>query len=270
MGAPHISEKDTLHEWVSEMTTRVKNEFDFKEWTSQFRNLVDADAHASRSWRTLTKAGVDPKQLSGLLAFACDFSGNPASKLIEQLRTDVLQEARNVLKLAVRLETDRESLVSFDSDLPEGLLEKMAEAANRLRASAKEARRLISKHKMNTTFFLAWLITSIQETVGSPRYREVSLLLECAYSAYGQEIPLIGEDSLRKTHVRFMKVNPFNRWVSPDGKRNLLHAAVLLYIVQLAESGSFLKSSKPSSASAESLMKGIEEMFGQQKDSFGS
>jgi hypothetical protein len=115
MNAPHVSGKATLHEWVSEITPGIKNEFDFKEWTSQFRNIVDADAHASRSWRTLTEAGVDPTQLSGLLAFACDFSGNPASMLIEQLRADVLQEARNVLKLAARLETDREALGSFDA-----------------------------------------------------------------------------------------------------------------------------------------------------------
>jgi hypothetical protein len=145
------------------MTTGIKDGFDLKEWTSRFRGLVDADAHASRSWRFLTEAGVDSEQLCGLLALACDFSGNPASKLIENLRSDLLREARNALKLAARLEADREALRGYGSDLPEGLIEILAEAVSRIRVCVTDARKLFSKHKMNTTFFLALLIASVQE-----------------------------------------------------------------------------------------------------------
>jgi hypothetical protein len=220
-------------------------DFDLKEWTARFRELVELDGHTRTGWQTLTGAGVDPQQLSSFLAFACDFDGSPASGLTEQVRMTALQEAKDASKLADRLQADCTELQEYRSELPDGLLEKLSEATDRLRTSAKELRVTFSKHKVNPNFFLALLINHVQERTGSPRYREISLLLECAHVAFGQGIPLISEESLRKTYSRFMKVNPFRNLVSPEGRRNMLFALFILFILQVIASGEFSKFTKP-------------------------
>jgi hypothetical protein len=234
------------------MTQEQEMDFDLKEWTARFREIVDLDGHARTGWQALTGAGVDPQQLSSLLAFACDFDGSPASRLIEQVRMVALQEAKDASKLADRLQADCTELQEYRSELPDGLLEKLSEATDRLRSSAKEVQGVFSKHKVNPNFFLVLLINHVREITGSPRYREISLLLECAHVAFRQDIPLISEESLRKTYGRFMKDNPFRNLVSPEGRRNMLFALFILFIVQVIASGDFSKFSKPAESADES------------------
>jgi hypothetical protein len=151
--------------------------------------------------------------------------------LIESLRSACLEEIQQGLKLAGRLEQDRKDLEAFKSDLPEALLEKIDEAAQRLRASANELREFVTRHKLNTNFFLAWLLDSVKESAGGPKYLEVSTLLQYAYAAYGQPMPIIGEEALRKTYTRFKKENPYAGLLTDDGKRNLLFGVVIWAIV---------------------------------------
>lgn len=224
------------------MTTDARNVFDMKKWPLSFRKLVEADAHAARSWRRLTEAGVDPYHLTWLLALSCEFSGNPASALIEDIRTEMLGQVRKALKLADRLETNVEELRDFVSELPEGLLGKMTEGTNQLRQSAHDARRLVSKHKLNTTFFFAWLITSIQESTGSPRFRDVVNLLAWAYVTYGQEMPDIGEEALRKTYSRFKKESPLKELIRPQARTKLLLMAAIFIVFTLLTSDTLSKS----------------------------
>src|ERR1700677_3485892 len=101
---------DSMGAWIQAMKRDKGDEFSFEDWTSRFRGFVDTDRHSSRSWKSLIEAGVDPYELSALLAFGCEFSGNPASELIEDFRSNALKQARDSLKLATRLDADREAL----------------------------------------------------------------------------------------------------------------------------------------------------------------
>jgi hypothetical protein len=162
--------------------------------------------------------------------------------LIELLRSWAIEDIQTCLKLAGRLEQDRKDLESFKSDLPEALLEKMDEAARQLRTSVSEVREFVTRHKLNTNFFLAWLLDSVKEATGTPKYREVSILLECAYAAFGQPMPFIGEEALRKTYTRYKKENPYAGLLTADGKRNLLWGVLILAVLLVITSDTFVES----------------------------
>ncbi len=252
------------------MATTPVPEFELKEWTARFHTIVDRDLHASRSWKSLRKAGVDADAIVTFFALACDVPECLGLRLLEELRSHTLRGARNALRLSARLKADGEALTSYRSDLPNGLLEQMAEGATRLENAALEARKMFSRHKMNTSFFLSWLISSIQEETGSPRYRDVAILLECAYTAYGREMPVISEEALRKTHTRFMKTNPFRGLLDSEARSNLLFAAVIFVVIQALESGKIPQASalsKDSHASMRrfSLLESMQE-FARKKD----
>jgi hypothetical protein len=170
--------------------------------------------------------------LSGLLRFACNSAGNPARKLIEGFRRESLAELRSALRLADRLEADREALLEHGREWPEGLIDGLAEAVERIRTEVKETKVLLAPRTLNPKMLQAWLITSIQEATGSPHYREVARLLDCAYLAHGEEPKDAGEDALRKAHSRFMRDNPLRGLVSPEGKRNVQWALLGLLMVQ--------------------------------------
>lgn len=255
------------------MTETHKANFDFEVWIERFRGIVKRDAHAARSWQAMTEAGADPDRLGALFAFACDLPESPAFRLIELLRSNALQEARSALSLAARLDSDREALNRFNSSLPEGLIEKLTDAAKVLRDSAFEARKMFSKHKMKTSFFLSWLITSVQEQTKSPRYGDVSTLLECAHVAYGHEMPIIGEEAVRKVHARFMKDSPFRELLTAEGKNYLFIIGVIYSAFHFLQSGKALKASPPSqnsnvALSGDDLMKSLNEIFRKNDSSF--
>jgi hypothetical protein len=254
------------------MAEASKAEFDLNEWAARFRGVVNSDGHAARSWEALRNAGVDPDQICNLFAFACDVDNSPVFRLIEELRSHSLREVKSALRLAARLDSDREVLNSYRSDLPEGLPEKIEEGANRLRDSALEVRKMFSRHKMNTTFFLAWLINFIQERTGTPHYKDVSILLECAHVAYGREMPIIGEEAVRKAYTRFMQDSPFRGLLTPESKKNFLIAAAIFVAIQFLQSGQVPKPSSPpqstdTTSSDESLMNSLDEIFRKQSDS---
>jgi hypothetical protein len=228
--------------------------FNLNEWSARFRSIVDSDGHASRSWKALSNAGADPGRICNLFALACDVDDSPAFLFIEELRSYLLREAKSSLSLAARLKSDREALEYYHSDLPDGLLENMAEGAKRLQDSALEVRKMFSRHKMKTTFFVAWLITSVQERTGAPHYKELSTLLECAHVAYGHEMPMIGEEGVRKAYTRFMQNSPFRGLLTPESKKNMLIAAVILAAVQYLQSGEALKFSSPQGKSGHGII----------------
>jgi hypothetical protein len=198
--------------------------------------LVEADAYASRSWRDLLSDGANAEELTILFALSCDLPENPAAEFMEQLRLEGIREAQKALKLAKRLDEDRELLSDFRSSLPNEVLEQMQETGSMLRNSANEAREWISRHNLNTTFFLAWLVSSLKEKVGSPRYREVATLMKYAYAAYGRDDFDIGEEALRKTYSRFMKDRPLAKVLTPEGKRNIVLVAAIVALFRLVRS----------------------------------
>lgn len=202
------------------------------EWQPRFLAYVEQDPGAKAAWNSLTTAGVEATMLSGLLRLACNSAGNPAQQLIEEFRRESLAELRNALRLADRLSVDREALLEHGRDWPKGLIDGLAEAVERIRTEVKETRALLAPRTLNPKMLQAWLITSIQEATGSPHYREVARLLDCAYLAHGEEPKDAGEDALRKAHSRFMRDNPLRGLVSPDGKRNVQWALLCLLIVQ--------------------------------------
>jgi hypothetical protein len=209
-----------------------ENEIDLKNWSVRFREFVDNDTHARNCRDTLKTLGIDPEEVSGLLALCCQFEGNPAVTFIEKLRVQALRESRNALKLAARLEADRDMLKAHSTLLPDSFLTSMQQVENRLRADASEVQTLFSKHKLNTSLFLSWLFSSIEQKTGSPHYREISFLLECAYLAYGEDGPFVGEEALRKMHRRFMRTNPFRDWMSPEGKMWMVIGGLIVYILK--------------------------------------
>ena len=131
---------------------------------------------------------------------------------------------------------------------------------------------MFSRHKMNTTFFLAWLINSVQQKTGTPHYNDLSVLLECAHIAYGHEMPFIGEEAVRKTYTRFMRDSPFRDLLTPQSKQNLLIVGVIFLLVQFMQSGQFIEtfSAPPKStevnSSGESLVDSIERIFQKKSD----
>ena len=219
-----------------------------QEWQPRFLACIEQAPGAKAAWNSLTAAGVDAGVLSGLLRLACNSAGNPARKLIEGFRRESLTEARNTLRLADRLEADREALLALGKDWPDGLIDGLAEAFERIRAEVKEAQTLLAPRTLNTKTIQAWLITSIQEATGSPHYREVARLLDCAYLAHGEEPKDAGEEALRKSHSRFMRENPLRGLVSPDGKRNVQLALLGLLVVQWVSTLEISQVSSDSSA----------------------
>jgi hypothetical protein len=216
----------------------LKN-FDDEAWTARFKAIVASDGHALRSWRTLTEAGVDAEELASFLALYCNVPDGPGSQLVEEIRTVAIDGAKRAAALAGRLEADRVALGEFSSSLPATLLDEMAEAANKLRSSANDTRSEFSKHKANTTFFLAWLVNSVVETTGNPHYTELSYLVECAYAAFGVEEPLITVESLRKSYARFKADNPFASLATPEGRTNVVLAMAFVAVIKLVLEGNF-------------------------------
>jgi hypothetical protein len=200
------------------------------EWQARFLVRLEQDPSANAAWKSLTVAGVDAAMLSGLLSLTCDVSDNPALKLIESFRRESLAEARSAVRLADRMEADREELLAWGKGWPDGLIDGLATAVERIRTEVKEMREIVTPRILNSKTLMAWLITSIQETTGSPHYREIARLRDCAYLAYGGEPKEAGEEALRKAHSRFMRNNPLRGLVSPKGKRNV-QLALLGFIV---------------------------------------
>jgi len=79
--------------------------------------------------------GVDASMLSGLLRLAYDTPGNPARKLIEELRQVSIAEVRSALWLADHLEAEREALLALGKGERKGLIDELAEAFERIYAS---------------------------------------------------------------------------------------------------------------------------------------
>jgi hypothetical protein len=117
-------------------------------------------------------------------------------------------------------------------DWPVGLIDGLTAAAERIRTEAKESKTFLAPRTLNAKALQAWLITSIQEVTGTPRYREVARLLDCSYLAHGDEPKDAGEDALRKAHSRFIRENPLRGLVSPEGKWNVQLALLGLRVVQ--------------------------------------
>lgn len=210
-------------------------------WNARFQQLVAQNEHACRSWKALTEVGINPLTLSGLLAASCECRDNPVSELIETWRSGALAEAEKAMRLARRIEEDRDGLMEIGATLPDAFSEQLTGVSSDLRASAMEIRSLFSKHKANTNFFLAWLVSSVHQQTGSPRYKEVSILLDYAYVAYGEDMPLKGEEALRKTYSRYMKENPFAELLSPEGKRKMLFFGLILVLFELLKSANFFQ-----------------------------
>ena len=212
--------------------TRLADSYFIDNWKQRFREVIAVDHRARRSLEALKERGCDPDEITGLLALSCAFDGNPVFRAIEKMRAHIARHTTEALRLAKRLEDDCGMLKEFSPPLPESTLDKMSEAVVLLRSEANVLRTLFSKHKLNTGFFLSWLISSVEEKTGTPRYREVSYLLECAYSAYGKESPFIGEEALRKMHRHFIRTSPFKGLMSAEGKRNVLFFSVIFYAIQ--------------------------------------
>lgn len=203
------------------------------EWHPRFLACLEQDPGANAAWNSLTMAGIDAATLTGLLCLACESPSNPAWKLIEVFRRESLAEARNAVRLADRLEADREALLALGMDWPDGLIDGLKAAVEHIRTEVKETKALLAPRTLNPKMLQAWLITSIQEETGSPHYREVARLLDCAYLAHGEEPNDAGEEALRKAHSRFMRGNPLRGLVSPEGKRKVQWGLVGLLVLQL-------------------------------------
>jgi hypothetical protein len=194
-------------------------EFDFLKWFRAFRKLVRDDFRAERCLSELQGTSVPTDTLCLVLAFACDFPGSPTLSGLGAGRKQVFRLAKEYEKLSARLESDSKDLQSCGLELPIELTAQMMDAANRLRNAATAIRSNLSKQKLNSTFFLVWLISLVKEHTGRARFREIAFLLEAAYRAHGKEPPLITEESLRKTYARFKKNNPLAVWMTLESRK---------------------------------------------------
>jgi hypothetical protein len=227
------------------MTNQANITFEFNRWTSQFEKVVDSDLRATSCRRSLVEADIDPRQLSFLLAHSCKFEGNPASQFFNQWRTQAKDEIRRALRLADRLDEDREALLGFRSKQSEPVLAMMEESARSLRQSAHESRDLCKKTVLNSDLVLIWLIHEVQETTGRPHYKELSILLDCAYSAYGEEMPMLSEETLRKAYQRFQRDSPLKEMLSSNGKQMILITAFIWLMATFIQSLASLQPSSP-------------------------
>lgn len=122
-------------------------------------------------------------------------------------------------------------------ETPAGLEENLNAAIARLQERAKEIRQATSHRFLNPKRPLMLFVGYIEEKTGTPHYRDVSLLLEVAYSVFGAESEgSIGEEAIRKAVERFKRHNP--SLVDANGKfrvsgllAGLGFAAILLMVV---------------------------------------
>lgn len=197
-------------------------EFNDAEWRTSFDEFVQSDIRASRSWSELIGVGIDADSLAGLLALSCDFKGSPGYKLLDPLLKPDAREIRTMRGLADQLDATSNALLGILADKADrDLVAKLNATAASLRSSIADAETLFPKRTLNPGFFLAWLISELEEKSKKPHYRHVANLLAPAYLAHGQPHPDIGEEALRKTYGRFRKSNPLSQFIQPEGKRTL-------------------------------------------------
>jgi len=201
-------------------------DFDFDLWRTRFLDELRKDHYARASWERLLKAGCEPDLLAYLLALSCDFDNAPGYTAWCWLRRDGLQRARQSLKLASRLDSDRDSLLAhwnmnvgqdelWSSTVAalqpainqrrDALLAALAATTSELRAEAKQSSRELSKRSLNPSFFVASLVSAIKEATGRQHFREIAELIGIAYLAHGRECTDAGEEAIRKVVQRFRR-----------------------------------------------------------------
>jgi hypothetical protein len=175
------------------------------------------------------------------LALSCDFKGAPGYDILQELRLHARESAKRSLRMARRLELDRKEAVELlGAGTPAGLEDGLKAAIAQLKEDASAIRRLTSPRYLRPTLALMLLVGYIEEKTGTPHYRDVSLLLEAAHAAFGNESKeSIGEEAIRKAVERFKRSNP--SLVGPNRKFQVtgllvrlgIGAILLTAIVQL-------------------------------------
>jgi hypothetical protein len=218
--------------------------FNDEHWRASFNGLLKRDIQASRSWSELIGVGIDADTLAGLLALCCDFKGSPGYELLGPLLKPDAREIRAMLGLADQLNATSNALLGILGDKADrDLVAKLNATAASLRSSIADAETLFSKRTLNPGFFLAWLISDLEEKSRKPHYRHVANLLAPAYMAHGQPHPDIGEEAIRKMYGRFRKSNPLARFITPEGKRALPWVALVVVVLALIEKAAGTKNS---------------------------
>jgi hypothetical protein len=208
--------------------------FNDAEWRTSFNEFVQNDIQASRSWNELIGVGIDADTLAGLLALCCDFEGSPGYELLDPLLKPDAREIRTMRSLADQLNATSNALLGILADKADrDLVAKLNATAASLQSSIADAETLFPKRTLNPGFFLAWLISELEEKSKKPHYRHVANLLAPAYMAHGQPHPDIGEEALRKTYSRFRKSNPLAQFIRPEGKRTLQWMVLVVVVLAL-------------------------------------
>ena len=193
-------------------------DFDVESWADQFakqRQLIKA---AQSSWEELLSESCDPDVLNLGFAMACEFAGSPGYALVSMVHTKSKEYLRGAKKLRKHLEESREAAAEIAASVNKVELVKIIDnAISELDENIKNTTAVSSLRNFNANVFLSGLCGYIENATGRAHYRELSLLLERAYAAYGRD-RLIGpgEEAIRKTLDRFKKKNP--EWFTPDGK----------------------------------------------------
>jgi hypothetical protein len=201
-----------------------KLDFNLKGWKKEFMGLLQRERLALQSWNRLRDGGADIGSLTLLLYLCCDFKGSPGRKALAIFIGECRETARIAPQLAKRFESDKKAATEFydETFFDEGskasreALSKLDLVISDLRNCAVEARPFCSKRSWNPSFFLAWAITEINETLGRPCYREVANLLDVAYMAHGREARATGEDAVRKLYRRFLRMHPDAFFLDPE------------------------------------------------------